>query len=235
MRRKRGGMPGTLRTRTIAAALVAAAGLAVGYATAGMLPAHAPVSPLPASTARYAAAASSYQNKVISLTMTERPGGTRISADAVRWPDGITLFVPTSAHARVTLTDASATLATGHCLLGSGVFCAFSKPDYAGCEVDMATGPDDLVWFDWAAYSGTNCGGAGTWSWDNDSAYRVWREQVYSRDTSHYAEGSYFYAYGGTDNSVNSCISPEAADSDVTNTTDRTLGWIQTTSNTAAC
>jgi hypothetical protein len=75
------------------------------------------------------------------------------------------------------------------------------------------------VWADWATFSADYCGSRGTWSWVNNSSYRVWREE--------YENGS------GTTH----CISgtPYGQNDDVTPASLRELGLIYMTDNTTGC
>ena len=53
------------------------------------------------------------------------------------------------------------------------------------------------IWFDWAQYSSAYCSGdPGTWSWQNNSSDRVWKEQTYTGADDF---TGYFYDTGGTE------------------------------------
>jgi hypothetical protein len=141
----------------------------------------------------------------------------------------VTHAAVTSAVDSITTGDGwaagTATPAPGTCLDGYsgcdpsgcpiGFFCAWSQPSLSGCWMMLYA----YVWANWGAWSGANCGGAGTWSWDNESPDRVWREQ--SRDGSGTTHCISPYPYG-----INLNVTPESL---------RVLGWIQLTSNTADC
>jgi hypothetical protein len=222
------------RPRKLAlAGLFAAIAIAVCGIAAGTLPAHAATA-TGSSATRFAAAATPYQNEVLDAAMARVPGGTRVSAGKVEW-DGnrIALGVTTSAttgrpaDSANTSTTADSTL---DCT--SGYFCAWGDPGYGGtCWMYVAGGT--LESFDWAAHSGADCGSVGTWSWKNLSSDRVWKEQDASGGTP-VSGRPYFYTnvkFSGD----TWCISPGDSNSNVTDTTSRTDGWIYMSSTTSAC
>jgi hypothetical protein len=184
----------------------------------------AATSPARASN-RFAAAATPFQNKVIDRVMASHPGGTRVSASEVEWDNGRIGFGVTRAHHASAKPDTTYSCSTGY-------FCAWGEAGYqGGCFMYVAGGVQ--VEFDWAAYSGDACGSVGTWSWQNETAYRVWKEQDWSGETP-ISGATYFYS-GGTDSGNSYCIKPEVSNSDVTAASSREDGWIQMTSNTATC
>jgi hypothetical protein len=212
----------------ILAAIALLAAAAPG-ALAGTSPAH-PDRNL--SAARFAAAATPFQNKVIDRLMARVPGGTRASAGEVEWADGhVRLGVPRSPHGRAAFPGAAKTFdASSGC--PDDYFCAYGAQEFGGCAIAFPGGWQ--VEFDWAAFSGQNCtGDPGTWSWDNETSYRVWKEQDWSGESA--VPGAPYYYSGGTDSGNNWCIKPHVSNGDVGDKASRTDGWIQMTANTATC
>jgi hypothetical protein len=217
--------------RLTIAGLLAAIILAVFGTAAGISPAHAATASSP-STARFAAAATSFQNKVIDSAMTTIPGGTRVSTDEVTW-DSSRISLRVAANASETPDNACPSgdqCDSNGCPDGS--FCVYSQTDFSApsaCAVYVAGAPP--LWFDWGEYSSVYCGDDGTWSWDNNRGYRTWKEQDYSGGTYN---GGYYWS-GGTGSGNTWCISPDVSNSDVGDTQTRTDGWIYLSSNTSAC
>lgn len=211
--------------------------LAVCGAMTGALPAAAATS-AKSSAAKFAAAATPFQNKVLDAAMSRVPGGTRVSEDAVAWDHGhLVVGVTAPKGARDEQADApGVTVGPGGTLTCSaGYFCAWGAPTFGGtCWVYMV---GTVFEFDWAAYSGADCGSVGTWSWDNETGVRVWKEQSWSGETP-LSGDSYTYT-GGTPSGTNYCIDPSGGSnsevSDETNGTIRTLGWIYVSNNMSAC
>ncbi len=224
----------TARLRRAAVAGSLAAGvLAACLATAGTIPAQAATAST--ASAGHAAAATAYQNKVLNAAMARVAGGTRVSADEVEW-DGGKIVLGVSA------ADSSATCATPTAAYGydfpvsqcltceSDVFCAWGATSYGGDCWMYISGAASGFWLDWAAYSGGDCGAVGTWSWENETPFRVWKEQGHSGGTEMGVVWD-----GGTGSGNTLCIDPNGTDPDDTNGTTRTLGWIQMTSNSDNC
>lgn len=232
------------------AIIVASAGavVALGTATAQALPASAAVTNRHA--ARFAAAATAFQNKVIDQVMARARGGIRVSAGEVRWPDGIFVGVPTSPTAHVILGDSTnpglgdstkssvAPDLTSNCI--GDTFCAFSKPNFGGCGVGIGQ-HDTNLFFDWALFSEVSlqCSengtvGAGTWSWVNKTSFKVWKAQGHSggQPGTNLAPWS---VSGGSNTGTTWCIPAEVQNANVTDTITRTLGWIQMTGSTGPC
>lgn len=203
-----------LHQRKAIIGLLAALLLTLGVALSAATPASA------ATAAPAPGGASAFQDKVLDSALANVPGGTRISAGEVKWEGtGIILTVSTPG-------------ATSSPTCLGGYFCAFSAKNFKGdCAVAM---PDDDFTYevDWAAYSGPACGGLGTWSWENFSGVRVWKEQYFSG----YGPTTTPYTYvGGTPSGNNWCISNGDTNSDVTDKISRTAGWIYMSTNTASC
>jgi hypothetical protein len=218
------------RSRRATAAACTIAALGIGTAVAGALPASAEAASQPA--AHFAAAATPFQNKVIEKVMERLPGGTRVSSGDVRWRDGVTVAIPTSATARPafdgTAKSDAATGLTSNC--ANSDFCAFDQKGFMGCSVSI---PQTFTnrFADWALFSGTNCGGNGTWSWANETPFKVWKAQGHSGGT----QVDTFDVQGGSNTGTVWCIPAEVQNSDVGDKATRTLGWIQMTASTGAC
>jgi hypothetical protein len=218
--------------------MLAASVLALGITGAGPLPAHAATTR--DSSAGFAATATSYQNKVLNAAIARAAGGTRVSASEVEWDGGrIILGVSaagTSAAAAPSITPnttAEYNIPSDSTPLSctTGYFCAWGTTNAQGycwmyIEFDISGS-----FLDWGQYSSDFCGAVGTWSWENMTSDRVWKEQYYNNATQ---VGSYVWA-DGTPSGNNWCISPGVSNKDVTDETTRTLGWIQMTSNTSKC
>jgi hypothetical protein len=114
--------------------------------------------------ARFASEATAHQNKIIESALARAPGGTRISASEVKWPDGTVLGVPASSD-----QDSLNT-----CLdsLPELVFCGFTQVNYYGSWLASAQVGSD-VWVPW----GNIFVDQGMYSWYNQTDTRVWREQ----------------------------------------------------------
>lgn len=169
-------------------------------------------------------AATAYQNGVISAAMAHMPGGTRVSASKVVWGGGrVVLAVPAS------INSAGSPDSIGACDFGS--FCAWSEPNFNGCFQEIPTGDSPNLWFNWALFSGLDCSSAGTWSLYNNSDFRGWKEQFHSGGT----QLSQFRWEGGTDSGDNFCVSPGQQISSESNSQHRIDGWMQGTTNPAAC
>jgi hypothetical protein len=99
----------------------------------------------------------------------------------------------------------------------AGAFCAWARPNMGteSCWVWI----NQPAWVDWGQFSGQYCGGAGTWSWDNNSSYRTWREESNPPDSTNHCISPYPFG-------INQVVTPESL---------RTMDWIQFTSNTANC
>jgi len=203
--------------RTLIAGLLMTAVLAIG----GTVPANASTV---SSQAKFTAAASPLQDKVLDAALARVPGGTRISAGEAEWDGGrIVLGVTAPGTAAASSPDATLTCEPG-------LFCAWgAKNEEGSCWMSVAGG--SLLEFDWAAYSGNYCGSVGTWSWANETSYRVWKEQSYSGNTY---DAPYLYS-GGKPSGASYCIDPDSANEDVTDATVRTLGWIYASDNTSYC
>lgn len=236
--------PGKTSMRRAAfAAMLAAGVLALCATMAGQLPARAATAG-DSSAGGFAAAATPNQNKVLDAVMARIAGGTRVSASEVEWDSGRLVVGVSAAH----LTAAQDLLApdstteglTGYAPgdgLGSpldcenGYFCAWSSPNDIGACWMYMSGQEEGQEFDWAAFSGTYCGNAGTWSWQNNTDQRVWKEQSFSGYT-YYSD---YFATGGTASGNSWCINPAVGNTDVTDSISRELGWIQMTYNTSQC
>jgi hypothetical protein len=203
--------------------LLAAAVFAASATVATALPAGASAT-ASASAARFAAAATPFQNKVLEGAMSRVPGGTRISAGEVKWDGGRIALEAFAPHAETAASPDQGFICY------SGYFCAWSSTNYDGsCAFDLEG--DSGYQFNWAVYSGVNCGGAGTWSWQNLTGYRAWKEQYSTGGT----DVQSYYFINGSPSGLSYCISPGSSNPDVTNATIRTLGWIYTSGNSSAC
>lgn len=230
------------RTQPAWPIIAAIAGLVVALATATVqvLPASAAVTNRLAAS--LAASATPFQNKVIDQVMARAHGGTRVSASEVRWPDGVFLGVPTSPTARVSLGGATNSSAapglTSNCI--GDTFCAFSKPNFGGCAVGIGQS-DTNLFFDWAVFSDASlqCDengtvGAGTWSWANETSFKVWKAQGHSGGMPDKILAPWS-VQGGSNTGTTWCIPADVQNADVTDTITRTLGWIQMTDSTGPC
>lgn len=148
-------------TSCVAALSLAAAGAAQAQTASGA----------PAGT-RFAAAATHYQNTSISKAMAYLPGGTRVSAGEVVWPDGTMLRVGATPH------SSAAPDFPGNC--AAGYFCVATGANYTGnywawLNAPAAVGGD--YWIAWGECpNGPGCD-LGVHSWANNSGYRTWLEQ----------------------------------------------------------
>jgi hypothetical protein len=223
--------------------MLSASVLALCAIVAGPLPAHAATSS-DSSAGGFAAAATPNQNKVLDAVLARVPGGTRVSASEVEWDSGRLILGVSAAHliaARDLLSpDATTEGLTGYAPgdglsspldCENGYFCAWSSPNDIGACWMYMSGQTEGLEFNWAAFSGTYCGDQGTWSWQNNTDQRVWKEQSFS----HYNNYSDYFANGGTASGNSWCINPAVGNTDVTDGTSRNLGWIQMTYNTARC
>lgn len=210
--------------RTAILGLSVTAVLAIGATAMATLPASA--SPVPSATAT---AASAFQNKVLDAAMSRVPGGIRVSAGEVEWDGGRVVLGATAPQAK----DSASSDATLTCT--DGYFCAWGAKNYAGSCWMYALGGTDYE-FDWAAYSGETdlCGSAGTWSWKNDTSYRVWKEQDFSGEIP--VADAYTYE-DGTPSGTPWCIPPGPGvdNHNVSDNITRTLGWIYMSSNPSSC
>jgi hypothetical protein len=227
--------------RTVIVGLLATAVLAFGGTVSATLPASA-------STAALSSTASPLQNKVLDAALASNPGGTRISASEDEFDGGRVIVGVTAPTAATSSTPVAPINLTGipqerdeqgdTLVCTSGYFCAYGAQQFLGtCWMYVEAGSFSglSIEFDWGAYSGAECGAVGTWSWINDSSDRVWKEQYFSGGTN---EGYYFYQ-NGTPSGTTYCIDPyggsNSYETDVTNSTDRVLGWIYMSGNTSAC
>lgn len=130
----------------------------------------------PGTHRSFASMATSYQNRTIENLLARIPGGRRMSANEVVWPDGVIVAVPVSPHATVhpVIPGRHATAAgpdaTPSCY--SHDFCGWEDANFTGTEGIFPQltgfwkyGADGLV----------------THSWYNDTLYRAWREQFQNR------------------------------------------------------
>jgi hypothetical protein len=227
--------------RPVIVGLLAMAVLALDGTVSAALPANA-------STAAGSSTASPLQNKVLGAALASISGGTRISAGEDEWNGGriiVGVTAPTAATSSSSDTpvkivgDTAIYSQRSQLVCKDGYFCAYGAQQLSGtCWMYIEGGslnPGDSLELDWAAFSGAYCGRAGTWSWINESTDRVWKEQSFSNGT---AIGYYFYQ-DGTSSGTTYCIDPfggsNSEESDVTNSTVRTLGWIYMSDNTSAC
>lgn len=227
--------------RTTIAGLLATVVLVFGGTASAAIPANA-------STAAASSAASPLQNKVLDAALAGNSGGTRISASEDSFDGGriiVGVAAPTPATSSVSVSPINLIgVPAMHDEQGDELdcagsyFCAYGAQEWGGtCWMYMDSGSfsGNTVEFNWAAFSGANCGAVGTWSWINESNDRVWKEQSFSLGTS---DGYDFYQ-GGKPSGTTYCIDPSgegnSIETDVTNSTDRTLGWIYMSTNTSAC
>ena len=235
--------------RTALGGILAASVIAVCALVAGTLPAQAAAASPATAAARFAAAATPHQNKVLTDVMARVPGGTRVSASEVEWDAGRVAFgvsAPAGESAAATATcnvyfNTGSNAPTGTCGY-NGVesvnnihcqidyFCAWDAPDAIGSCWMYVSGNAGGLWFDWGLYAAEQCDDLGTWSWDNETPFRVWKESSHSGGIG---LGSYMWA-GGSGTAA-WCISPNVGNSQVLDSASRTAGWIQMTSNTAKC
>jgi hypothetical protein len=207
--------------RTGPVSLLAATVLATGATVATALPASASAT-LPASSERFAAAATPLQNKVLQGAMSRVPGGIRVSAGEVEWDGGRIAF-------GVSVSGGGAGTSGDSLTCTAGFFCAWGAANYTGTCWMWVQGDSGLQ-FDWGSYSGAYCGAAGVLSWQNRTPYRMWQEQFSSGGTS---QGDYFYT-GGSPSGETYCINPTSENPDNTSSL-RTLGWIYTSGNMMTC
>jgi hypothetical protein len=110
--------------------------------------------------------ATAYQNAVLKDAMAAHPGGVRVSASEVKWPDGS--FVIAAPSASSAEPDAYACV--------SGYFCGWTGTNYdSGNEAAvLASG-----WYPFGECSPTRYAGcdSGVHSWKNMKNVRVWLEQ----------------------------------------------------------
>ena len=223
------------------AAVMAFAVAVVGLGVAGVvaLPGRTAV---PGSQAgRFAAAADAFQNKALDSAMEGHPGGTRVSPSEAEWKGGKVILRVSAPHAPLTATTMADTTDYGGC--PNTYFCAWSEPGFpevtpdGACEIELSDSFyfGSTYWFDWASFSGSICGSAGTWSWANHSAYRVWKEQYYNEEGTQITPAPGEEWVGGAGSGNNWCISPYVSNSDVTDQQTREDGWIYLSSNTASC
>jgi hypothetical protein len=139
------------RPRAVVASIFAIAGLAMAAA----MPASAAAATAPATG--FAAHATAYQNAVLEDAMAAHPGGVRISASKVKWPDGT-----------------AATPATSHC--EDGHFCGYAGSGYTGNYAWISA---EYGWFPLGQCSPVRYAGcdSGVHSRENISGYRTWLEQ----------------------------------------------------------
>jgi hypothetical protein len=153
----------------VVAAIFAIAGLAIAAA----MPASAESKT--ASATGFAAHATAYQNAVLGDAMAAHPGGVRISASQVKWPDG---------------TIAGAAVAPS--VAGAATVHPDATPPSSACESVHFCGYTDYNWTGNYSWVGSDYGfwpfgecspqryagcDSGTLSWDNQSGVRVWLEQ----------------------------------------------------------
>jgi hypothetical protein len=202
------------------------------------------------AAARFAAAATPRQNKVLNDVMTRVAGGTRVSASEVEWDAGRVVFgvsatadeSPETPYCKIYF-DTGSSAPAGTCGYNApnsyndlqcqiDYFCAWDAPGENAAAVCWmyVSGDAGGLWFDWGLYSGEDCGSTGTWSWNNETPFRVWRESSHSG-----GDGLGTYMWDGGSGTAVWCISPNVNNSDVTDSASRTAGWIQMTSNSAKC
>jgi hypothetical protein len=149
--------------RTLAITACAAA-LGVGALIAATTQTQASASH-PSSAARYAAAATSYQNTTITEAAALMPGGTRVSRSEVAWKHGAVIL-------RVRPTPA----APDRISCPSGYFCAqgstAGRTDVWEFENAQARYGADY-WLTWGGFYPS-----GVQDWNNQTGYRVWLESV---------------------------------------------------------
>jgi hypothetical protein len=222
-----------LKGETVKRLLMSLAAVVLGLAMAGLAAASSSASVRPAtdsagnahsSAARFAAAATPFQNKVIEGALARVPGGTRVSAGEAEWNGGHIILGATAPGARAN-DDPGCEY---------GAWCAWGATNFndENCWAEVFTGTS-WDWFDWGMYSSdeSGCGSVGTWSWYNDSPVRVWKEQNHTGGTY---EGSFEYS-GGTGSGNNWCISPGDPNGDVTDTQTRTDGWVYLSGTSTPC
>jgi hypothetical protein len=228
--------------------MLAGSAVAVCALVAGTLPAQAAGASQATAAARFAAAATLHQNKVLDEVMTRVAGGTRVSASEVEWDGGRIVFGVSAPASEAAANgpcniyiDTGSNAPTGTCGYNGpdsqnvikcqiGYFCAWDGTlEQGNCWMYVSANAAGL-WFDWGLYSAVGCDDLGTWSWDNQSPFRVWKESSHSGGT---ALGTYMWAFGS--GTAARCISPGALTPQVLDGPSRTAGWIQMTSNTAQC
>ena len=202
--------------RTVVAGLSAAAIFAVCGSVAGTLPASA------ATSSAAAVAGVSGATRVSAGEVDKGNGAVILRAS----PDNI-VITPTldwgynNGQAGYTLTCTS------------GYFCAWGATNDGGiCWMFVKGGT--LDWLYWGAYSATYCGSVGTWSWANDTGYRVWKEQ-YSTPGGSLDFPTGLVWTGNTPSGNSWCIKPHVSNSDVGDNSTRTMGWIYMSDNTSSC
>jgi hypothetical protein len=224
------------------ASILAASMLVICGTAVGALPAHAATTT--DSSAPSAAAATSYQNEVLNGAMTRVAGGTRVSANEVEWDHGKIVLGVSPADASATAADlmtpdvVTTKLYAYNTQMGNyltsckaGWFCAWGSQNFQGvCWMYIASQESGYE-LDWAAYSGAECQNVGTWSWNNNTNHRVWKEAAFTNPTF---VSTYVYK-GGTSSGSAWCINQSVSNTDVTDNTSRELGWIEMTSNTSPC
>jgi hypothetical protein len=148
--------------------------------TAGPALAQAPAAAA-SPAAHFAAIATVHQNNIIDKIMAKRPGGTRVAAGEVRWPDGVVLFVNRAA------TENCPT--QYYCGCEAGYFCVypvaytgqwFGIPNYQIAYLTYPNlAPNTPYFAAWGSCTGTVSPGCdlGVHAWANNSGYRTWLEQ----------------------------------------------------------
>jgi hypothetical protein len=121
----------------------------------------------PAATgpaARFASEATPHQNSVIERALSRVPGGIRISASEVEWPNGIILGVPASPQSE--FSECATAFSP------TPVFCGFTGVNFTGDYIAAPVATTTGYWVPWGEDFDT-----GMHSWYNFTGNRVWREQ----------------------------------------------------------
>jgi hypothetical protein len=144
------------------------------------------------SAASFAAHATAYQNTFLDAAMKAHPGGVRISAGEVKWPDGeiVGAAVSPTAHPDAVVCE-------------SPYVCVYTGADYTGGYADI---PAEYGFFHFGECTPTDEPGCdiGEHSWVNDSGYRMWLEQYQDSGNelcvNHYDQSGYYNEdYTGVD------------------------------------
>lgn len=163
------------RRAVIAVGCVTALGLGIP-AAASAAQAQTAASKPPA--ARFVSHATARQNKAVAYFMARHPGGVRISASEVRWPNGVILkVIPLGSATRET-----AMTPENYENCDAGFFCALNSPWHSMSvwyEIPneiLHGGPYWWAWGDCNSSQGIGCD-EGLHAYANNTGQRVWLEQ----------------------------------------------------------
>jgi hypothetical protein len=152
----------------------------------------------PSGASRFASAATPSENAVIDKAMARQPGGTRISATQVKWPDGVGLVVVASPSQKESQAGAlDGCPAEYFCLnvvSSTDPLTWYTIPGY-----DISK---DVYFYAWGECSPVMYPGcdSGIHMYDNNTGFRVWLEQyIDSGNELCIAQGKVNTNYNGPD------------------------------------